>query len=701
MRVLLSLLVFVYDFVTFPVYFTIQCFKRKISRPCPVKLRKTVDTEDSIGYTQDVLPSNKLYAEIIKEAKVNTVHKAWKFAVEKYQKKQCFATRQVLGEEDEKQDNGKVFKKLTLGEYQWTTYNQAWKMSQNFGLGLRKLGVQSRDKIAIYAETRQEWILSALGAFSQNITVCTLYTNLGLSAVTHGINETEVSLVIVSHDLLENTRKILPDCPRIRNVVFFKDPLFKTDTHSKPDDVAFTSFESVLDLGEGEPVEENVEPGPDDTAIVMYTSGSTGVPKGVVISHQNIISTSVGIYHLVEFNSSDLYLAYLPLAHILEMLSECTVLVQGVPIAFSSPHTLTDKSTKIKQGEKGDASLIRPTLMCAVPLMLDRIYKLISDAVMKKGKLFHKIFKFAVQYKQYWKSEGFDTPILNALLINKLKLLMGGRIRLILSGGAPLSPTTHEFVRTCLDTVILQGYSMTETACSGTSTEMHTNRTGTVGKPLAGVEIRLEDWDEGNYRVADKPNPRGEILITGKALTKGYFKNEEKTKEDYFEEEGVRFFRTGDIGEFLEDGTLKIIDRKKDLVKLQFGEYVSLGKVESQLKTHPIVENMCLYADAKKTFTVAIISPDRPNLENLAKSLNVESREFTDICFNSKVIESLTKSLAEIGKKTGLHKFEIPAKIHICCEQWLPDSGLVTAAFKIRRKQIQMKFQTQIDAMYS
>ena len=189
-------------------------------------------------------------------------------------------------------------------------------------------------------------------------------------------------------------------------------------------------------------------------------------------------------------------------------------------------------------------------------------------------------------------------------------------------------------------------------------------------------------------------------MIGGASVARGYFKNEEKTAEDFFNEGGKRWFRTGDIGEMFEDGTVRIIDRKKDLVKLQLGEYVSLGKVEAQLKTNPVVDNICVYADSLKTHTVAIIVPVKDALERLAKGMKKSQDEFEEICKDNEVVQEVLKKLTVHGKTNGLEKFEIPTAITLCPEVWMPESGLVTAAFKLKRKAIQLAFQPAIDLMY-
>merc|ERR1711990_1059673 len=336
-------------------------------------------------------------------------------------------------------------------------------------------------------------------------------------------------------------------------------------------------------------------------------------------------------------------------------------------------------STAIKKGQKGDASLLRPTIMCTVPLILDRIYKNLTAAVNKKGAGFKKVFEFCFNHKQRWNEWGYETPILDRLIFNKLAMILGGRVQFMIVGSAPLSPSTQEFMRTCMPPIkLVQGYTMTETTCAGTCQVPGDMRVGIVGGPMAGMEIRLVDWEEGNYRITDKPYPRGEVVLGGKSVARGYYKNEEKTEEDFFTENGMRFFRSGDIAELREDGTFRLIDRKKDLVKLQLGEYVSLGKVESQLKTHPVVENLCVYADSYQAHTVALIVPNKPILEKMASDIGKTESDYDKLCNDQDVVQMVLKALGIHGKKSNLEKFEIPTKLTLCPESWTPESGLVT-----------------------
>jgi len=290
---------------------------------------------------------------------------------------------------------------------------------------------------------------------------------------------------------------------------------------------------------------------------------------------------------------------------------------------------------------------------------------------------------------------------MDKLIFKGVKALIGGRIRVIFTGGAPLSPESHEFIRTCMGCPLLQGYGLTETAACATIMHFEENSTGRVGPPVQGLNIRLENWEEGNYRVTDLPHPRGEIVIGGENITAGYYKQPQKTAEEYFTDaNGRRWFKSGDIGQFEDDGTLKIIDRKKDLVKLQFGEYVSLGKVESVLKTCALVENICIYGDSSRSYVVALVCPDRLNLERLSSRVGKPALGFGDQCADKDITGAFLRELVQHGRLMKLEKFELPGAVTLCQEMWTPETELVTAAFKLKRKPLQQFYQADINRMY-
>ncbi|XP_013779492.1 long chain acyl-CoA synthetase 8-like [Limulus polyphemus] len=298
-------------------------------------------------------------------------------------------------------------------------------------------------------------------------------------------------------------------------------------------------------------------------------------------------------------------------------------------------------------------------LVIVFQLILDRIRKSVTEVAEGKGDFSKAFFRFAIKYKVWWMTRGFDTPLLNVIVFKKVRELIGGRVKFVASGGAPLSPDTHNFIRAALSKTTIQGYGLTETAAGATSMALDDLSTGRVGTPLMGCYIRLEDWEEGGYHKTDYPNPRGEIIVGGDTVTKGYYKNEPLTKECYREEKGIRWFFTGDIGEIYPDGTIKIIDRKKDLVKLQFGEYISLGQVETELKTCTLLDNLCVYGDSFETYLVALVVPNRNQLQQLAKTLHKDHLDFSDMCQDSDVVAAVQKALVDHGKKGKLRLRQI------------------------------------------
>ncbi|CAB4065677.1 ACSL [Lepeophtheirus salmonis] len=655
-------LIYVYDFLTYPIYAAIQRPWEVREASNALRSRPISKSDSEITYAPVYRSTERLDA-FFRAAGVDNMLDCWKLAVSLHGDKDCLGTRHVLEEKDEVQPDGKVFKKWAMGEYQWKSFNEIEELSTDFGKGLRELGLETKENICIFAESKAEWMISALGCFKQTFPLVTLYANLGEDAIAHGVNQTQVSHLITTHDLLPKLKNVLERTPSIKYIIFFEDQLNATDRSGYKSGVRILSFQEVIELGSKSETKAT-PPTKDDPAIIMYTSGSTGVPKGVILPHESLIGT-IAAFHLVVKDKipEETYLGYLPLAHIYELLAEMTMLIHGIKVGYSSPNTMIDKSTKVMKGSKGDCSVLRPTLMCAVPLVIDRIYKGIHENLSKKKRL------------------GMRTPIMNALIFRPMRAIVGGKVRVIVSGGAPLSHNIHDYVSCALDIPIHQGYGLTESCAGGSVMHREELSTGRVGPPGQGVLIRLINWEDGGYRVTDKPRPRGEIVIGGPNIAHGGLK-------------------TGDVGEFAEDGTLKIIDRKKDLVKLQYGEYVSLGKVETVIKTCPLVENVCAYGDPTKSYCVALVVPDRNKLTELGESIGIYNASLEDLCMNEKVIATMQKETASYGRKNGLEKFEVPGAITLCTEMWTPESGLVTAAFKLRRKPIQDFYQKELKKMY-
>uniref|UniRef100_A0AAQ5XFZ3 long-chain-fatty-acid--CoA ligase n=1 Tax=Amphiprion ocellaris TaxID=80972 RepID=A0AAQ5XFZ3_AMPOC len=554
--------------------------------------------------------------------------------------------------------------------------------------------------IAIFCETRAEWIVVAQACFMYNFPLVTLYATLGPMAIAHGLNETEVTHIITSKDLLQSRLKaILCDVPRLQYVI-----VVDSKPTSWPDisrGIMVYSMEAVKEMGSKPDNSEHLQPEPSDIAVIMYTSGSTGIPKGVMISHGNLIAGITGMAERIpNLNETDTYIGYLPLAHVLELSAELVCISHGCRIGYSSPQTLADQSTKIKKGSKGDTSVLKPTLMAAVPEIMDRIYKNVMTKVEEMSKFQKTLFVLAYNYKMEQISKGYGTPLCDSLVFKRVRALLGGNTRVLLSGGAPLSAATQRFMNICLCCPVGQGYGLTETCGAGTISEVWDYSTGRVGAPLVCSEITLKDWEEGGYYSTDKPNPRGEILIGGPNVTMGYYKNEGKNLEGFYvDEKGQRWFCTGDIGEFHPDGCLKIIDRKKDLVKLQAGEYVSLGKVEAVLKNCPLIDNICAYANSDQSYVISFVVPNQKQLMTLAEQIQVRGT-VEEICNNSQVEKEVLRIITEAAISAKLERFEIPKKIRLSAEPWTPETGLVTDAFKLKRKELKTHYQEDIERMY-
>lgn len=632
----------------------------------------------------------------------DTLDKLFDHALAKFGKKDCLGTREILSEENEMQPNGKVFKKLILGTYRWLSYEDINEKITRLGNGLTALGLAPKSTVVIFCETRAEWMIVALTCFKYNFPLVTLYATLGEEAVTYGLNECGASYLVTSVELLESKLKTaLSQVSCLKHIIYVDK---KTVNKSEyPENVEIHSMQTVEELG-AKPENSSILPSrpvPTDLALVMYTSGSTGRPKGVMMMHKNLIAGMTGQCERIPgLGPKDTYIGYLPLAHVLELTAEVSCITYGCRIGYSSPLTLSDQSSKIKKGSKGDCTVLKPTLMAAVPEIMDRIYKNVMSKVQEMNYIQRTLFKIGYDYKLEQIKRGYDAPLCNILLFKKVKALLGGNVRMMLSGGAPLSPQTQRFMNICFCCPVGQGYGLTETCGAGTITEVADYSTGRVGAPLICCEIKLRDWQEGGYTNKDKPNPRGEIIIGGPNVSMGYFKNEEKTTEEFtVDENGQRWFCTGDIGEFHPDGCLQIIDRKKDLVKLQAGEYVSLGKVEAALKNCPLIDNICAYAKSDQSYVISFVVPNQKKLTALAEQKGI-SGSWVDICNNPTMEAEILREIKEVANKMKLERFEIPIKVRLSPEPWTPETGLVTDAFKLKRKELKNHYLNDIERMY-
>uniref|UniRef100_A0AAY5E7H3 long-chain-fatty-acid--CoA ligase n=1 Tax=Electrophorus electricus TaxID=8005 RepID=A0AAY5E7H3_ELEEL len=684
-------MVWVYSIITFLPWYLISGTSAKQARAKRVKARSVSPASPYRAmHSQNQLVS-QLYVAM------DTLDKVFAYAVQRFPHRDCLGTRELLSEEDEVQHNGKIFKKVILGEYNWLSFEETFQLAQTFGSGLAALGQRPHHNIAIICETRAEWIITAQACFMYNFPLVTVYATLGGPAIAHGLNETRVTHIITSKDLFQS--RLMVSVPRLQHIIVVDSK--PSSWSGLPHGIQVHNMASVQELGAMKMAVQRPQPLSSDIAVIMYTSGSTDIPKGVKISHSNLVAAVSGMAERIPgLDENDTYIGYLPLAHVLELSAELVCVSHGCRIGYSSPQTLSDQSTKIKKGSKGDTSVLKPTLMAAVPEIMDRIYKTVMRRVEEMSRVQRTLFVLAYNYKMEQISKGYSTPLCDRLVFRKVRSLLGGNTRVLLSGGAPLSPATQRFMNICFCCPVGQGYGLTETCGAATISEVYDYSTGHVGAPLVCSEIMLKDWEEGGYYSTDKPHPRGEILIGGPNVTLGYCDNEMTNKEDFFvDKKGQRWFCTGDIGEFQPDGCLKIIDRKKDLVKLQAGEYVSLGKVEAVLKNCSLIDNICAYAKSDQSYVIGFVVPNQKQLLSLAEQRCVRG-SWEEICNHPDMEREVIRIITEAAVTAKLERFEIPKKICLSSEPWTPETGLVTDAFKLKRKELKTHYQADIERMY-
>ena len=354
----------------------------------------------------------------------------------------------------------------------------------------------------IFAETQLDWITAMLACFRQGATIVAAYATLGEEGVTTSLNQTNASICVCDAKLFNVVQSSAKNCPGLRFVV----PIMTPADSMQPQDMekAFGGdirVRSTDQLVEGcSKVIDAVPPSPADVAVIMYTSGTTGSSKGVMITHQNIVTQSESSLKIMPFiNTTSVYLGYLPLAHIMELSIEVAMLSAGAAIGYGSPQTLTSTGVKLAKGQEGDAPMLKPTLLVFAPAVLDKIYSGVKDKVAKKGGASAALFNQALQagYKNYDAGGVGCGAAWNLLMYQAVQSLVGGRVMHIIAGSAPLSAEIQKFAQSCFNCPVRQDYGLTETmaaSCVAVAQD-NTQRPGTF--------VRLRDWPESGYTNAD------------------------------------------------------------------------------------------------------------------------------------------------------------------------------------------------------
>ncbi|KAJ6626078.1 long-chain-fatty-acid-CoA-ligase [Mycena sp. CBHHK59/15] len=622
-------------------------------------------------------------------------------------------TKMVDGKEVVEKKKWKYFQ---LSDYQYISYVQLRDQVSEIARGLVDLGITADDVFNIYAQTSLNWQLMAHACGSISTTIATAYDTLGPAGLTHSLNEPSCVGLFTNAELLPTLLTVLSNTPTVRFVVFDGEPAAKLLAQlkeSRPD----LSILSIDDLRKrGAPLSLDTladrRPSASTVSCIMYTSGSTGTPKGVVITHANLVASVGAVRTLLghHLTMDDAYLAYLPLAHILEYIVELCMLFVGMPTGFGRVKTLTDASVRHCDG---DIKCFRPSIMVGVPAVWETIRKGIIGKVAAGGALRSSVFRGAVEAKR--RGVPGLAKLADSVVLSSVRAATGGRLRIALSGGAAISRETQEFLSVAL-VMLLQGYGMTESCGMCAIVPPESFRFDAVGLPVPSIEIKVCFPMHAGYFSCGR---QGSVCIRGPSVISGYYKrpdlNADKT---IFAGDG--WMRTGDVGRWNADGTLTLIDRIKNLVKLASGEYIALEQLESTYKSCNYVANICVHATPDAKAPIAIIIPHEANLRaalragsasssSLSSSSSSSSNKvgpvdptkgLAELCHDPRVVALVLKECNAVGKKNGFKAMETLSAVILTPDEWTPESGLVTAAQKIQRTVISKKFEKEIKEAY-
>ncbi|KDR82130.1 hypothetical protein GALMADRAFT_240655 [Galerina marginata CBS 339.88] len=614
----------------------------------------------------------------------------------------------VDGEELKEQKTWKLYE---LSGYKFWNYLEFAEAIREVRNGLLKLGIRKEDVVNVYAQTSANWQVMSHACASISTAIATAYDTLGLDGLAHSLNEPECVAVFTNADLLPTLSRVLPRTPTLIWIFYdgVPDQNVLEDMKSKRSDLQLMHLDQLRTSGRLQSDNdaqfiitlEARKPTPDTLACIMYTSGSTGAPKGVCITHGNLVASisSVTIVFGPHVPAGDVYLAYLPLAHVLEFIVELCALFVGVTSGYARPKTLTDAGVK---GCRGDLIELKPQIMFGVPSVWETIRKGIVGKLNAGGPLKKALFYGALAAKKN------GTPVLaglgEAVVLSKVREVTGGKLKFAMTGGAAISKETQEFLSIAL-VPMMQGYGMTESCGMCSLLPPERMQFGVVGLPVPSIEIKFLDVPSSGY-LSSNERPQGEVCIRGPSVFKGYYKRPDlDADESIWTKDG--WFRTGDVGMWNEDGTLTLIDRLKNLVKMPNGEFIALERLEALYKSCDYVSNLCVHVTQGSVYPVAVIFPHEANLRH-AISLSsdpalarIKDADLATLCSDPYVKHLVLKACNEVGAKNGLKGSEVLCGVVLSPEEWMPETGLVSAAMKVRRTTIASVFEEEIKALYA
>lgn len=551
-------------------------------------------------------------------------------------------------------------------------------------MGLYALDVRAGDRVGILSENRVEWTIADLGVTNCGAADVPVYATQAPKQVAYILNDAEVEVLFISNQAqYDRIRDALNSCPKLRVIISF-------DRVSAPPGKVM-SFGDFLDWGRAadqaepelyETLQESVRP--DSLATLIYTSGTTGDPKGVMLTHANLVSNALANFQSSQLKEGEVALTFLPFSHILERTTIYMYLHAGVSIFYAG------NVETVAQ----DIIEVRPYFMTSVPRLFEKIYARAMEKAEESGERNAAVARWAVGVAKQWAlaaSEGrragvvlkFKHKVADALVYSKLRAALGGRVRALVSGGAPLAPELARFFYGA-GMPVYQGYGLTESSPVISCNTPQANRIGSVGKPISGVSVRIAE--------------DGEILASGPNVMRGYYNRPGETQEALeTDAEGRVWLRTGDIGHLDADGYLFITDRKKDLIKTSGGKYIAPQPIENAIKRSRYVNQVVVIGDGRK-FPSALIVPQMDALRGYAQQQDLAADE-AELVKHPKII-SLIES--EVDKHTNdLSQFEKIKAVLLLPRELTVESGELTPTLKVKRRVVVEKNKKQIDQLYA
>jgi long-chain acyl-CoA synthetase len=581
----------------------------------------------------------------------------------------------------------------TQGRYQTISAQEVKEKVTALCKGLSTLDLQPGQKVAILCENRPEWLYIDFATLALGLVNVPIYTSNTPEQIRYILENSQSTALFVSSKFLEKTSHFTPALlPFLRYVIAIDDGDPKTTEEPLSSSSSLSKrLYSLSSFYQPQGVYEQKAISPETLCSIIYTSGSTGNPKGVLLSHRNIVSNLKAAYDLIQslqLNPNELsekgepprILSFLPLCHMFERLAGYYLMFFN-KVCICYAESIEMVSWNLLE--------VRPTLMCSVPRLYEKMYATIHEKVESSSFLKKKLFHWAcrigkLSFEKTQKKQKLSLGLrlsknlAQRLVFQKIKEKTGGRLRYFISGGAPLPPYLAEFFA-AMDILILEGYGLTETSPIVTVNTPLEYRIGTVGKPLKGVEVRLAE--------------DGEICVRGPNVMQGYYQNESATQE-VIDSEG--WFYTGDIG-LWEDGFLKITDRKKDILVTSGGKNIAPQNLENLFKADPYFLEFVVVGDAHH-YCCALVVPDFEKLKLWATEQGISETTPQELATNERVYAFFMDRIR--SRSQTLSSFEQIKKIHLLPQGFSIESGELTPTLKIKRKVINEKYRTLIEAFY-